>query len=88
MEPEQWLARLRATLPGGVAAVSEAEREALLDLARVAAHASERWAAPVATFLAGVAMSDVAPPERAGALRAVITEMEASGPADASRARR
>jgi hypothetical protein len=82
MDPERWLAQLRASLPGGAAAVTEAEREALLDLARVAAHSSERWAAPVATFLAGVALSEVPPPERADVLRALVTKMEATGPAD------
>lgn len=78
MEPERWLARLRATLPGGVLDVTEAERHALLDLARIAAHGSERWAAPVATFLAGVAYAEVPAPDRADALRALVTELETS----------
>lgn len=77
MQPENFLARLRATMPGGQPAVTDAERAALLDLARVAAHASERWAAPLATFLAGCAYAELPAPERAPALEALVTELEA-----------
>jgi hypothetical protein len=76
VEPEDFLARLRATMPGGQPAVTDAERAALLDLARIAAHASERWAAPLATFLAGCAYAELPAPERARALAALVTEIE------------
>lgn len=72
MEPEVWLAQLRASLPGGTPAVSDAEREALLDLARVAAHGSERWAAPLATFHAGVALGGLPVQERLEVLRRIV----------------
>jgi hypothetical protein len=39
---------------GAALTLTDAEREGLLDLARVAAHTAERWTAPVSTFLAGV----------------------------------
>lgn len=76
MRPEDLLARLRATMPGGQLAPTDAEREALLDLARVAAHASERWAAPLATFLAGCAYAELPAPERARALQALVADLE------------
>jgi hypothetical protein len=44
----------------GVAAPTDEEFEALLELAAVAAHGSERVAAPVACWLAGRAGLDVA----------------------------
>ena len=46
-----WIHEFAARL--GVAPPSEAEFEALLDIAGVAAHASERIAAPIACFLTG-----------------------------------
>jgi hypothetical protein len=76
VQPEDLLARLRATMPGGQLALTEAERAALLDLARVAAHASERQAAPLATFLAGCAYADLPGPERARVLQALVVDLE------------
>lgn len=55
----QWLEAFAARL--GVAPPSEAERERILALAGVAAHASERTAAPVACWLvasAGVGVEE------------------------------
>ena len=49
----EWIAALAADL--GVDAPDEADVDALLELAGVAAHASERTAAPVACWLAAVA---------------------------------
>jgi hypothetical protein len=54
-----WIAAFAAEL--GVAPLTDGEVEALLDLAGVAAHASERLAAPLTCYLvgkAGVAPSD------------------------------
>ena len=53
-----WLAAYAARL--GVAAPTDAEFDALLELAAEAAHASERVAAPVACWLAGRAGLDPA----------------------------
>jgi hypothetical protein len=47
----EWIAAFAAEL--GVTPLTDAEVEALLDLAGVAAHASERLAAPLTCFLVG-----------------------------------
>lgn len=49
----EWIAAFAERL--GIDAPDEATREALLDLAGVAAHASERIAAPIACYLIGKA---------------------------------
>lgn len=85
MEPQDLLALLRATMPGGQLALTDAERDALLDLARVAAHASERRAAPLATFLAGCAYADLPAPERARALQTLVADLERMVAASADR---
>lgn len=84
MEAETWFAQLLAALPADPdvdapavpAHVTDAERDALLDLARVAAHTSERWTAPVSTFLAGIAYASVPADERADKLRALVDRIE------------
>ena len=53
MTRDQWLAAFAAA--AGVAAPSEADIEALLELAGIAAHASERTAAPITCWIAAVA---------------------------------
>ena len=50
MNAEQWLAAYAEKL--GIAAPTDEELEALLALAGVAAHSSERKAAPIACWLA------------------------------------
>jgi len=72
-----WLEVLRAHLPAGV--VDEAgpeERAVLLDLARIAAHRSHRIAAPVTTYLAGVAYAGLPGAERLAKLRELATALE------------
>lgn len=82
MTPDDWFDALRAALPPAPGeataprAPTDAERDVLLDLARVAAHTSERWTAPLSTFLAGVAYATTDPQERAVALRALVAELE------------
>jgi Domain of unknown function (DUF6457) len=51
MSPEDWVAAFAEKV--GQDAPSEDEFNAILDLAAVAAHSSERTAAPVAAWLAG-----------------------------------
>ena len=51
MKPEEWVQGFAEKL--GQEAPSEEEFNAILDLAAVAAHSSERTAAPVAAWLAG-----------------------------------
>jgi hypothetical protein len=76
MTPEDWLEQLRSALPGDPAAVTDEEREALLDLARVAAHTSERWTAPVTTFLVGLAYATTPAADRAEAVRALVERFD------------
>jgi len=52
----EWVAELAAVL--GVDAPDDATVDILLDLAGVAAHASERIAAPIACYLVGLAQAD------------------------------
>ena len=66
MPLDDWLARLRILLPDARdLSLTDAEQRDLLDLARIAAHRSERIAAPLSAFLAGVALADLPPDERA-----------------------
>ena len=51
MKPEEWVEKFAQEL--GAETPTEEEFNAILDLAAVAAHSSERTAAPVATWLAG-----------------------------------
>jgi hypothetical protein len=51
MRPEEWIEAFAAKL--GVEAPDATTVETLLDLAGVAAHASERTAAPIACYLVG-----------------------------------
>jgi Domain of unknown function (DUF6457) len=65
-----WLDRLRSELGDDARlTLSLEEQRLLLDLARVAAHSSERIAAPLTTFLAGVALASLDPAEREERLR-------------------
>jgi hypothetical protein len=84
VEADTWFAQLLAALPADrdadasavPAHVTDAERDALLDLARVAAHTSERWTAPISTFLAGIAYASLPADERADKLRALVDRIE------------
>jgi hypothetical protein len=60
-----WIDRYAAAL--GVSSLSQAEVDALLDLAGTAAHASERMAAPLSCWLAG--RSGLSPAEALAAAR-------------------
>jgi hypothetical protein len=72
-----WLAELHRIMGAEAGpSISEEEQTALLDIARMAAHGSERIAAPLSTFLAGVAFGRLPPVERAAALRALTERLE------------
>jgi Domain of unknown function (DUF6457) len=58
MKPEDWIAEFAATI--GAEAPDSTTVDELLDLAAVAAHASERTAAPIACYLAGLSGRPVA----------------------------
>ena len=51
MNGQEWIATFATEL--GIEPLSEADTEMLLDLASVAAHSSERLAAPLTCFLVG-----------------------------------
>jgi hypothetical protein len=75
----EWLERVRMNLgsvPG--LALTGIERRLLLDLARIAAHTSERVAAPLSTYLVGVAMAELPPEEREERLAAIVRDLESS----------
>ena len=58
MKPEEWIAEFAAAI--GAEPPDPTTVEELLELAAVAAHASERIAAPIACYLAGLTGRPVA----------------------------
>jgi len=58
MKPEEWISEFAAAI--GAEPPDAATVEELLDLAAVAAHASERTAAPIACYLAGLSGRPIA----------------------------
>lgn len=75
---DAWLARFAAELPGGPGSTLDADlRGALLDVARVAAHRSERIAAPLSTYLLGLALAGVPAADHAAQIRAITARLEA-----------
>ncbi len=77
IDTEDWLALVRHLLASDVASsIGTAERTSLLDLARVAAHTSERVAAPLSTYLAGLALATVPAGERADRIAALVRQLE------------
>jgi len=73
----EWLERVRAALPDATdLSLSADEEAALLDLARIAAHASHRTAAPLTTFLIGIALGRPADSDRLERLRSLAAALE------------
>ena len=69
----EWLEMFAHALPAGTQAVPDAEEQRLiLDLSRIAAHASERIAAPIASYMVGVAFASLSRTDRASAIRRLI----------------
>ena len=74
---DAWLARFAAELPDQLdTSLSDDDRSALLDLARVAAHRSERIAAPLTTFLLGLAMAGSPRGDWAARTRAIAARLD------------
>ena len=72
-----WLASVHEILgTAGGAELTADERDVLLDIARIAAHTSERITAPLTTFLAGVAYGSLPEGERLAALRSLASQLE------------
>jgi hypothetical protein len=57
--------------------LTTAERRLLLDLARIAAHNSERITAPLSTYLAGIALAGLSPEIRGERLAGLVRDLEA-----------
>ena len=74
---DEMLDKIRALLGPDAPAVGEDEAEAVLELARVVAHASERRAAPVSAYLVGMAVAGAAPEARAAFLDELVIKIEA-----------
>jgi uncharacterized protein DUF6457 len=75
-ELQEFLERVRSQLGPNPPAVGQGEVEAILELARVAAHASERRAAPVTTYLAGLVLGGAAPEAREAFLDDLVVKLE------------
>lgn len=77
MSVDAWLDRFAAELPGEMdASLSDDDREALLDLARVAAHRSERIAAPLTTFLLGLALAGSSREDWPARIRTMVERLD------------
>jgi len=77
MSVDAWLARFATELPESeLSALSAEDRTALLDLARVAAHRSERIAAPLTTFLLGLALAGSPSEDWAARIGAIATRLD------------
>lgn len=76
-----WLDVVSPLLPIDAPQPTAAEQAAILDLARVAAHTSERVAAPISAYLVGLAFATLEPPERATALRELVGRLESGSTA-------
>jgi hypothetical protein len=77
VDVEVWLGELGALLPAGTLAEADAEeRVVLLDLARIAAHRSQRWAAPISTYLVGLAFASLPRADRLDRIRALVARLE------------
>ena len=87
MQARDWFQALINELPATAPEMTDDEITALLDLARVAAHTSERWSAPISTFMAGVALANFAPDHRATRIRELTGRLEQELP-DADGGRR
>ncbi len=75
---DAWLDRLTMHLPPDmVVEATSAERAVLLDLARVAARRGERSAAPITTYLAGLAFADLPRTERLTRLCELVAALRA-----------
>jgi hypothetical protein len=75
LNAEEWTGRFAAKL--GTVPPSDQERGSLLDLAGVAAHASERTAAPISCWLA--ARAGAGPDEALSLARQLAEELAAEG---------
>jgi hypothetical protein len=79
-ELNEFIERVRALLGPNPPSVGSGEVEAVLELARVAAHTAERRAAPVTAYLAGMAVAGAAPEAREAFLDDLVVKLEVQRP--------
>jgi hypothetical protein len=80
-EVARWFAALDRALAVSDAApddteVADEERRLLLDLARIAAHGSQRWTAPITTYLVGRGLAGSSAEERLRVLRSLVADLD------------
>lgn len=77
MSANDWLDLLGAELPAdALDDLGPEERTALLDLARVAAHRSHRSAAPISTYLVGLAYAGLSRSDRLARIRGLVARLD------------
>lgn len=76
---EAWMARVAAEIGEASTTLSERERDALLELTRLAAHASERIAGPLTVYAMGMSLAGVSQEARLERIRAVTARLAAGG---------
>jgi Domain of unknown function (DUF6457) len=74
---EAWMARLRAEIGEAGATLPGPERDALLELTRLAAHASERIAGPLTVYALGMALAGVPQEARLERIREITARLAA-----------
>jgi hypothetical protein len=79
-ELHQFIERVRGLLGPNPPSLGEGEIEAVLELARVAAHTAERRAAPVTAYLAGMVVAGAAPEAREAFLDDLVVKLEVARP--------
>jgi hypothetical protein len=74
---QEWIAGFADKLPADSGGVPAAEEQSLiLALSRIAAHASERIAAPIASYMVGVALASRDTDSRVIEIRRLVEELE------------
>jgi hypothetical protein len=73
---EEFLEKVRGLLGPDAPTRDEGEIEAVLELARVAAHSSERRAAPVTAYMVGLAVAGAAPEAREAFIDDLVVKLE------------
>jgi hypothetical protein len=79
-ELNEFIERVRSLLGANPPSVGAGEVEAVLELARVAAHTAERRAAPVTAYQAGMAVAGAAPEAREAFLDDLVVKLEVQRP--------
>ncbi len=85
MSLDAWMGVLRAVPDLAAVEVSRDEQRALLDLTRVAAHRSERVAAPITAYPAGLVLASAEPAQRAERIRDLAALLESGARNDPAR---